>query len=844
MKRGLLAAYDFKGQGEVVEDVSESGKPLNLRIRSLKDVERKDGRLTLVGNTSLYSPEPATKIIQAVRRTGAVTVEAWIRSESRNQKGPARIVTISKNGSERNMTLGQDGNRLDVRLRTTSTSNNGIPSVPSKGGVVDGGLKHVVYTRDRSGIARIYVDGGQVAERNVPGDMRNWDASYRLGLGNELTDDRQWKGIFELVAIYARALEPLEVRQNLMAGPDASASGGMGLVARSDDELLFEREIAPMLARNCVECHDSATREGKLDLSLKEGAFAKKRNKAFIVPGNAEASLVWQAVESGDMPQDKPPLSSSQKELLKKWINGGAKWSLDRIDPAIYVHDPKEAGNWVQRLTVDEYISTVKTVTGLDISKEARELLPRDLRADGFSNTAYNLGVDLKHVQAFSRLAEIIISRMNVAEFAARFNKSQKLIDKDNRDLIEKMGAWILRGPINEDELAIYRGIATTVASAGGDFEEATSLIIETMLQSPRFVYRMEKQSGDGTVWPVTAHELASRMSYILWGSAPDRELMKAADAGELLSEQGIEEQVERMLLDKRAVDRSLQFVSEWLNLGRLKNLNPNPEKFPKWNTGLAEDMRRETLAYFREVVWEQKRPLSALFNTQFSFMTPELARHYGLDPQGEDLARYDLEKIRHRGGLMTQGSVLTMGGDDASMVTRGLFVLHDVLRGTVSDPPPGLDTTPVPSSPGKSHRFISEGRISNESCGGCHVKFEPLAFGLEKFDGLGSFHEKDRFGNVLREDGEILIPGATGPVPYKTSAELMDLLAGSDRVKETLTWKLTQFALGRPLVPDDLRSLKTIHEEAMEGGGTYQSTVLAIIRSDLVRMIRTEKND
>jgi hypothetical protein len=297
------------------------------------------------------------------------------------------------------------------------------------------------------------------------------------------------------------------------------------------------------------------------------------------------------------------------------------------------------------------------------------------------------------------------------------------------------------------------------------------------------------------------------------------------------------------MLQDPRAVTRSLQFIAEWLNLDRLRNLSPNRKKFPKWNDALAADMREETLAFFKDVAWKQNRPLANLLNAQVTYATPRLAVHYGLKPRGPGLLRYDLSSVPARGGLLTQGSLLTIGGDDASMVTRGLFILHGMLRGTVKDPPPGLDTTPVPSKPGLSQRRIAEKRIANVSCGACHSKFEPLAFGLEKFDGLGAFHDQDEHGNKLRDDGEILFPGAAKPVKYKSSAELMNLLAGSERVRETITWKVTQFALGRPLVGADARTIDKIHKSAQKGGGTYSSLITAIVMSDLVQKTRTETN-
>ena len=292
------------------------------------------------------------------------------------------------------------------------------------------------------------------------------------------------------------------------------------------------------------------------------------------------------------------------------------------------------------------------------------------------------------------------------------------------------------------------------------------------------------------------------------------------------------------MLDDPRAIGRSLQFASDWLNLGRLGNLTPDRQRFPSWDPQLAIDMREETLAYFREIVWGQDRPLGDLFNAQLTFATPALAKHYGLQPVSTSagLQRYDLSGIPSRGGLLTQGSILTIGGDNASMVTRGLFVLHDVVRGTVKDPPPGTDTTPVPSKPGVTQRSVATDRIKSKSCGGCHSKFEPLAFGLEKFDGVGAFSDRDEHGNELREDGVVPIPGEPEPARYENAAELMDLLAGSDRVAQTITRKLTQFALGRPLTPSDRAEIEKIHAAAQAGGGSYRSLIRAIIRSELVQ--------
>lgn len=838
---GLQVLYDFaSSSGAVVHDRSGIGEPVNLRISDVNAVKRSDDKLQVSDKTTIRSNKPAKKLIDAVRRSGAITVEAWVQPANTKQAGPARIVTLSKNSNERNLTLGQDGDKYEVRFRTTRTSTNGIPAIASKGRTADTKLTHIVYAFARDGLAQLFVNSKSIATGKPGGLPSNWNGSFELALANELSGDRPWQGTFHLVAIYSRALTPKEIARNYAAGPDGKSTGE-SLAKIDPGQTLFETKIAPMFANHCLECHDSASKQGLLDLSKKSQAIAGGENGKAFVPGKSADSLLWQMVESDDMPKKRDPLSPEEKTLLKKWIDTGATWSLDTIDPAVYAHGGEARESLIQRLTVQEYINTVRDSVGVDISKEARELLPRDIRADGFSNTAYNLNVDLKHVNAFSQLAEIIVSRMDVLKFIRRFSKNNKLTDKSMGDVIEKVGRWLLRGPLDGHEVISYRGISTTVASAGGDFRESTSLIIEAMLQSPRFVYRIESQPGYDGEWPVSQHELASRMSYIIWGGPPNETLNKVVDANDLHSEE-LAQQIKRMLDDPRAIERSLQFASDWLNLGRLQNLSPNPIMFPEWNSALADDMRTETLDYFRLVVWGKRLPLSALLNYQATLATPRLARHYDLPAKGDNpnATLYDLSKVKGRGGLLTHASVLTVGGDEASMVSRGLFVLHDLMRGIVRDPPPCVDTTPIPTKPGLTQRAIAESRIANNSCRGCHLRFEPLAYGLEKFDGIGAFHEKDAHGNKLREDGQILVPGSAKPVPYQTSEELMNLLAGSERIRETITWKMTQFALGRPLGAADAATVADIHQAGQQSGGTYKDIITAIILSDLVQNGRT----
>jgi hypothetical protein len=223
----LQVLYSFEeGSGTTVHDVSGVGVALDLHVSDGTAITWVAGGLSIDSSTIVASTGPAGKLIDAAQTSDEITIEAWVQPANTTQDGPARIVTLSQDPYNRNFTLGQGlwGSQpsalYDVRLRTTATSDNGTPSLSSPDGSLTADLTHVVYTRDASGAATIYVDGVQRAIRTVDGDFSNWDESCRLALANELTGDRPWLGEFYLVAIYNRALSQTEVGQNFEAGPD------------------------------------------------------------------------------------------------------------------------------------------------------------------------------------------------------------------------------------------------------------------------------------------------------------------------------------------------------------------------------------------------------------------------------------------------------------------------------------------------------------------------------------------------------------------------------------------------------------------------------------------------
>ena len=207
----VLYQFDEKSGAKIV-DQSGAKPAVNLVISDLKAVKREASGLRVIKSTMIKSERPPARLISAVKKSGEITLSAWITPANGKQAGPARIVSLSKDSTHRNFTLGQEGDKYDVRLRTTKNDKNGIPSLPSSGRSVKLEKTHVVYTRSRDGRARVFLNGRKSGEKTVSGATSNWDGGYLLALGNEFTGDRPWLGEYHQVAIYDRALSESEVR--------------------------------------------------------------------------------------------------------------------------------------------------------------------------------------------------------------------------------------------------------------------------------------------------------------------------------------------------------------------------------------------------------------------------------------------------------------------------------------------------------------------------------------------------------------------------------------------------------------------------------------------------------
>jgi hypothetical protein len=498
---------------------------------------------------------------------------------------------------------------------------------------------------------------------------------------------------------------------------------------------------------------------------------------------------------------------------------------------------------FARRLTVDEYIASVQAALGVDVSTEAAALLPADLRTDGFTNTRGALIVTLKHVERYAEIAEIAVSRIPDLDALVNAHTScTELTEACGGQLVSNLGKQIYRRPLVAEERASLTPIFQTVAAEGEGFGVAAALTIQAMLQAPGFLYRTEADAPKGQR-ELDAHELAQRLSYLVWGAPPDPQLFARAEAGQLTDADAIAQELDRMLDDPRARATSRRYVRDWLDLDRLNQLLRDPARFPGWKPEFAAAMKQETLDFAEHVLWDLERPVSDLFNANVTFAGPELAQYYGLSPAAS--GKLDLADVPERGGLLTQGALLTLGGPNASMVGRGLFLFEHLLCGEISSPPPGVDTSPPPIVPGASQRDYSEDRVNAEACGGCHSQMEPIAWGLERFDASGAYVLEDPFGNPMQEDGWVQFPDAETKSAYATSAALMDLLAESPAVRACFSRKSAQFALGRALHPGreaDSCTIAEVSQRFSASSGTYRELLASIALSRAFRTVHAEE--
>jgi mono/diheme cytochrome c family protein len=408
------------------------------------------------------------------------------------------------------------------------------------------------------------------------------------------------------------------------------------------------------------------------------------------------------------------------------------------------------------------------------------------------------------------------------------------------RRILSTLARRAYRGPVSDSDL----GTLLTFYRAGraeDGFEAGIQQGLRRILASPRFVFRIEREpsaSAPGQPYRVSDLDLASRLSFFLWSSIPDDELLAAATTGALSDRATLERQVRRMLADHRAQALVDNFASQWLTIGKLAGVVPDVDAYPEFDENLRDAFKQETRLFIGSQLREDRSVID-LLTANYSFVNERLARHYQIpNVYGSHFRRVTFSD-GVRGGLLGQGSILTVTSypNRTSPVLRGRWLLDNILGAPPPPPPPDI---PLLNEAGADTKSMSirqqmEAHRKNPSCAVCHVRMDPLGFSLENFDALGKWR---RTSDGIPVDASGALPDGTR---FEGITGLRQLMAShQEDFARTFTQKLLAYALGRSLEAGDLPAVRRIARDAAGGGYRWSSIILGVATSTPFTMSTT----
>ena len=407
-----------------------------------------------------------------------------------------------------------------------------------------------------------------------------------------------------------------------------------------------------------------------------------------------------------------------------------------------------------------------------------------------------------------------------------------------NREILDRLARRAYRRPVTRVEVDRLVNLTKLVRSHGGSFEQGVQVALEAILMSPDFLFRIEQDPpGDGA-HPVSDIELASRLSYFLWSSMPDDELLSLAEKSQLHTPEVLHAQVRRMLADSKARSLASNFGGQWLQTRNLQFQKPDHKAFPTYDSLLADDMQTETEMFFQAIVSGDRSILDFL-DGKFTFLNQRLATLYGIPGvQGREFRRVELDGAE-RSGIITQASVLTASSypTRTSPVLRGKWVLENILNTPPPAPPPNvpaLDDHGVGTTASVRQRL--EAHRANPACAACHARMDPLGFALENYDAIGRWRASE---GQFPIDAKGQLPDGTA---FTGAAQLKAILmAKSPQFVRGFTEKMLTYALGRGLESSDKPAVEKIARQAEANGDRFSVLIDGIVDSLPFRMRERE---
>lgn len=609
--------------------------------------------------------------------------------------------------------------------------------------------------------------------------------------------------------------------------------------ARESEHAAALEQTAGFFAAYCFDCHDAELQKGGVDLESALAASGRLSDSDLL-------ERVIRVLTAGEMPpkKKKQPAAEEVQTLL------AALQEAQEIQLAAVPPDP---GNvTVRRLNRVEYNNSVRDLLGVDMAPS--DAFPPDDTGYGFDNIGDVLSLSPLLAEKYLDAAESVAAAAMTKElesYDSVLPVHRKILvcnharPEHDRGCAERalrhLAPRAYRRPVTREELDALLAFYDLAVDHGDAFDRGMDLAIQALLVSPHFLFRIEEEQAAGVpedIYRVNNYEFASRLSYFLWSSAPDDNLLTCARDGTIWNPRTMRDQVRRMLRDPRARALAENFGGQWLEVRNLAQADPDPELFPEFTNDLRLAMAEETTRFFDSIVREDRSILDFI-GADYTFVNEPLAALYGIDGvAGPEFRRVQVDP-EQRGGILGQASILTLTSHPArtSPVLRGVWILKKVLASPTPDPPAGVPPLEAVVIDGNATlREKLEAHRANASCASCHDRIDPLGFGLENYNPIGVWRMEDG-GRPLDNTG-ILPDGRSFAGPGELKRVLLERKGDFTRC---LSEKMLTYALGRGLENFDAPAVDAIVAGVEQHDYRFSAMVYEIVRSLPFRKQRGE---
>ncbi|NBR87308.1 MAG: DUF1592 domain-containing protein [Proteobacteria bacterium] len=610
----------------------------------------------------------------------------------------------------------------------------------------------------------------------------------------------------------------------LLALPNLTVAAEAGDLAalQAEAKASFRDGVAPFVKTYCTECHGDKKRKGGINFL-----------SALKNPGDSAASKRWKqalvSVRTHDMPPtdaDKQPTEAERQKFLD-WL------------AQLKFLSPKDPGPFViRRLTKVEYGNTLRDLFGVDPA--VAQELPDDVPGEGYLNTLSPL-----QSEQYLAIANVVLDRVLSPEGKPPTPVQKRLFGDtpksgtDLRAAARKVASSLARSayrrPPAETELQVLLGVFDLARENQLSYPAALRLMLKAVLVSPQFLFitpAKEPEAGQ-TIVPLDDHQLAARLSYLLWATTPDAQLSALADSGRLHEPTALKAQTKRLLADPRSRALFDGFGAQWLGVGSLQAKTFDTAKFPQMTSAMRAAMYDEARLFFDSIVRENRSVVSFV-DSDYTFLNGTLAALYGLEKSvtGPQMRKVQLTDA-NRGGILAMPGILatTSFPNRTSAVKRGAWVLEQVLGEHVPPAPanvPALEKQDQKQVANLTLRQRTELHRTNPVCASCHKLLDPIGFGLENFDAIGRWRNQDDSGGAIDAAGEL--PGGKH---FTSPKELKAIIAARKaELTRNLTEKLLAYALCRQLEGYDEIVVDQLMETIARDGHRMQTLITEIVTS------------